>query len=530
MSDVYIERRTDIDGKKEYWLWHRLLYNGARPTLPLWQVDVVREDHMLADGFAWTGVFLASVTSLEDVASNWTVVDKAAWTYYEADGTSLGTGDPTSSAEWIESDVLGDDLQTAGVLSSKSYRTITAGGKAEYEFTITANEVGAFVDLQMLMWGVNFGDTHIGIMKDGVAFALNGRGVDPGEIYLDAPFISWTKHQPWDANGDTVDEHQPTSSNYPMEILRNLEAGTYKITLTQNLPSGTGRRCGPGRLRIRKNQTEIMPDDANRQLWFAEYTINAAYIFAGPFLHSNTTSDVVAMLKQGLGFVGGPAHGEEVQSAAVWTRNGVGPFDAAGMAEGAITAGDAYTLTTTTILYEDNGRTEGDKLAEVIVVYTFDATGLTVDVQIEWLQNTTITTCYVSMFAPGESARVPDVFEPDEIQFGDAAPVARGGTESEFDVVRRTYLYGDMEGTERNVGRKLVCSTNDLSAYGDFSSTTAKVFIIAEGKTYVKIADSTAVTVGLKWSGLITRYRFVESSYPWRAGQVVGGALHGTLQ
>ena len=525
MSDVYIERRPDTDFKREYWIWHRLLHNGPRPALPLWQVDVVRENHMLADGFAWIGCFLASVTSLEDVADNWTVVDKAAWTYYEADGTSLGAGDPTGSAEWIESDVLGDDLQTAGVLSSKSYRTVTAGGKAEYEFTITANEVGAFVDLQLLLWGVFFGDTHIGVTKDGGAFALNGRGVDPGETYLGDGYVTWSKHRPWDANGDTVDGLQPNSKNYPMEILRNLEAGTYKITLTQNLPSGTGRRCGPGRLRIHKNQTEIMPDDANRLLWFAEYTINAAYTFAGPFLHSNGTTDVLAVKKLGLGFVGGPAHGEETQTAANWTKDGEA-FNAGAMSEGDITAGTEFILRTTTMLDEDVG---GVDLVELDATYTFNARGLTVNVDLEWQQACTVAVCYVGMYSPGESTRVPDTFKPDEIQFGIDDPVARGGTEQGYDVTRRAYLYGDIEGDERNVGRKLVCTTADPSGYGDFDSTIEKVFIVEEGKTYLRIAANTVVVLNEVWPNLWTRYNFVEAAYPGRAVNVTGrgGVLHG---
>ncbi len=526
MSDVYIERRPDTDFKKEYWLWHRMLYNGPRPILPLWQVDIVREDHLLADGFGWIGSFLASVVSTEDVAGNWTVVDKAAWTYYKSTadgGASLGTGDPTADGSWSLSTSGVDDTQTGAAVSHQSYRTTSAGAKAEYEFTITANEIGACVDLQMLLWGVNFGDTHIGVTKDAAPFALNGRGTDPGEVYLGDGFVTWTKNQPWDANGNTVDGFQPNNMNFPMEVLRNLEPGTYKITLTHN---GVGaRRCGPGRLRIRKHQTEIMPDDANRQLWFAEYTIDATYTHVGAFLHGNGTSDVLAVTKLGLGFVGGPAHGEETQTAATWTKDG-GAFDAAGMAEGDITAGTEFILSTTTMVDEDN---LGVDLVEMDATYTFNAQGLTVSVDLTWQQDCTLAVCYIGMYSPGVRARVPAPFRPDYIQFGIDDPVARGGTEQGYDVTRRAWSYGDIEGDERNVGRKMVCTTADPSGYGDFDSTLEKVFIITGGKTYVKIAGGTSVTTGLKWSNLWTRYNFVEANYPGRAVNVTGQAsvLHG---
>lgn len=526
MSDVYIERRPDTDLKKEYWLWHRLLFNGPRPVLPLWQVDVVREDHLLADGFAWIGSFLASVTSLEDVAGNWTVVDKAAWTYYKSTadgGASLGTGDPTADGSWAQSEAGVDDTQTAVAVSHQVFRTDQAGAKAEYEFTIAANEVGSCVDMQMLLWGVNYGSMHIGATKDAAPFALNGRGIDPGEVYLGSGYTSWSKRRPWDANGDTVDDSQPTNSNYPMEILRNLEAGTYKITLTHN---GVGaRRCAIGRLRIRKNQTEIMPDDANRQLWFAEYTIDATYTFAGPFLHSNTTSDVIAVTKLGLSFVGGPAHGEETQTAAAWTKDG-DAFNAGAMSEGDITAGAEFILSTTTMIDEDNG---GVDLVEMDATYTFNAQGLTVSVDLTWQQSCTVSVCYVGMYSPGEQVRIPDVFMPDEIQFGIEDPVARGGTEQGNDVTRRAYLYGDIEGDERNVGRKLVCLTGDPSEYGDFDSTIEKVFIVEGGKTYLRIAANTDVVLNEVWPDLWTRYNFVEANYPGRAVNVSGrgGVLHG---
>lgn len=509
---VYLERRTDTNGKEEYWVWHKILYNNPLPKMPLWMVDVFRENHNQPCGIQWIGSFLSSLVSKHDSSDNWLVAGR------NAGGSWIGEAD----LRWNESG-LGwgnfadgvDDAETAGFDSTLLRTSSTAGAYGDFTFTITSALEGASLEIQMGFWWTRYKNWKLTVTKDGSPFALNGRGLLFPLVRIGGnDYATMCKTPCWDSNGIYNNDNQGADANYanmPMEILRNLETGTYTVKL-EYYNQGASSVC-LGRVRLRKQSgsyADIKPDDANRTLYFAEYDNTAGNYFSRSVWQSGTRSSIiVAVRKSGdANFNGGNSHGGETQSSATFKIDGVVQTPA----QGDIVSGSVCTV-------ETSGMIEDDAAANLVqsdVTYTINDSGLTISPTLTWQQTTTIELGYVGMYLPNHAVDgvVPTPYHVSQYVIGSDAPKSYppGAKDDGYTDEQWKLLHNDTSLNERNVGRTFYWE-NTPAGWGGFNSSTLKKFMQNTGKFYTTIAENTPVTNGETFGPMPTLFYYAETDY-----------------
>jgi len=512
MASVYLERRTDFGGKVEYWVYNRVRYRGDRPRKPLWQVSIFRQNHNSATagntGYQWIGCFLTSIVSKEDAAANWLVAGKNA-SYAAVGEASLRWTE--SGAGWGNATVGSDDGECSVCDSSKFRRSATEGDYAEFTHTVTAAQAGCSIELQTVSYSNHYVNWQLTMTKDGEAFTPNGRGLDTKEVRTGI-FATCQKVRPWGANGIHNGDTMGTVMNYPMEIARNLEAGVYKVRMT-NYVNTAGKYVAVSRVRLRLDETskDIKPDDTNAQPYFAEFdSADGVYYARGPYLCASRSAQTIAMTKQGdSDWEGGVAHGRETQSAFTITVDGT---DQSSISEGDVVAGDRVEIQTTGMLTDD----DTNNLCQVVINYTITDDGLLMAPTMTWQQTTTIGTAYAGMMAiengDGDGTipvpYVPTQYSKNNGAFATFPPAA---SDDEIQVGRWVVKYGGIYSGVDGMDRWLVIENkpSEWANTGFLASTTMNL-METTGKVYARIANGASVTTGDVWGPMPTRIYYTD--------------------
>ena len=322
MGDVYVNKLSAFVGTAEYHVLQPLYESPTTGTSLLWQVDVFGDKIVLMDDgeFTWFGSYVSELIERNSDGNKPDCITN----YYPA---SAWTEDSENGTAGEEASYGTDDHHCVNASSALAFRVTSAGTVGDFVTIDVVAEEGDCIDISLQGYSKAYQSTdRLEIWKDGEKLAApTGRGYDSQLLTAisvsSTPLGSRTAVRPWDSNGDMVPFDWRYNENHRLEVMRNCEAGTYTIRLTQMTADDTyGLRWG--RVLVRKPSSGLLdPTDVNVVPRFAEYDI---YRSAGHYIRmlslaedgsmDNATKLQVAVVgTEAEDFFGGSAHASNTE-------------------------------------------------------------------------------------------------------------------------------------------------------------------------------------------------------------------------
>ena len=545
-----------------------VLYKGQRPPMPMWQTVVFGENiaNMNYKDYPDTGANPDGDWDVEGFFCRG-FVSKAQ---DSATCNVWGRGDWNTNGSWSNVTLGTDDGQTSGgsapfTVDSSLHAYATALGAFAYiDVTVPATwgrgegvidyQMGAKVSLSP--YTQNFQITaqmrpNGGSALDFRNIPLNGRGAVSANYNWDAN-NQINEVRPWLPDGRVTNAPYTSAPggnrNLTLELLRNLDPGVYRITITKIVDST--HYATIGRIRVRRVSSALLdPSAANTVDWFKEYArIGSGFQAPGPYswYYGGNSSYMLAIADSGsTHFFGGGAHGNmnatsasfQVQSTpgGNWTSlgNTVHAGDTLQTDSPNAWHGPYYGVKLVQAAKLDiDSSTNASYFADVDETFLIDQDGMHVTMNFTWTGqsspfNNVNSGSYVAMYQANTGSYIPkgayttlNPYNATHIRFGQLLAADEfaitGAPHSKYDVRARVHKFDLVEGCEqRNVGREFVYTWNNaVNTLPGYSAGTSKHFIGGAGgtKTYVSITNSRNVSAAEVWTVKFDAY-YAERNY-----------------
>ena len=327
----------------EYRIYQPVAYQGITPTLPLWQVHVLRKS-LLNTGQVYIGEVWG-----------WTAPYCCAFTRTTATTYRIGYGAPDGGnviQDWIQYDRngnasdLADDWQSTSTTfgvddgegpsdSTRHARTDSGassnGCYAEITVVVPSDWAGATLDMNAAFDSLNNtpGAARFTLYYNDSGtyrqIPLNGRGAMSNQWGLNGTNLaiaSLRYVQVWDVNGTTDMAQTAGDCNCNLEMARHLKPGTYKLRTTLLVAA---KRINCGRVRLHREDRNIIPTDTDAFEYFSEYAtdISSSPLRPGPTL-ANWSSSLDLEIKHNSDsqYANGPNYGFNRQTSMTLTGDG----------------------------------------------------------------------------------------------------------------------------------------------------------------------------------------------------------------